>query len=93
MRDEVQLFWPLLLEELTLKAQFPLLLRPETEQALASQLWRSQLDKHQLTLTGNSEFRFVRQTLDLLQLAGASGVMVEHIPYILEHGLEEGDNF
>ncbi|MDJ0845257.1 recombinase family protein [Crocosphaera sp.] len=98
MRDEIKLFWPLLFEELSLKAQFPLLLRPETEQFLATQLWRchrtdegnSDLDQFLGTLTGNSEFRFVRQTLDLLQLAGASGVMVEHIPYILEQGLGEG---
>ncbi|MDJ0581409.1 recombinase family protein [Crocosphaera sp.] len=101
MRDEIKLFWPLLFEELSLKAQFPLLLRPETEQFLATELWRhhrsndgnSPEDQFLASLTGNSEFRFVRQTLDLLQLAGASGVMVEHIPYILEHGLEGGQYF
>ncbi len=101
MRDEIKLFWPLLFEELSLKAQFPLLLRPETEQFLATQLWRyrqshngnSHTNPFLATLTGNSEFRFVRQTLDLLQLAGASGIMVEHIPYILEQGLEEGEYF
>ncbi|MEL4895756.1 recombinase family protein [Crocosphaera sp. Alani8] len=101
MRDEIKLFWPLLFEELSLKAQFPLFLRPETEQSLASKLWRqygtnhgnSLEDQFLGTLTGNSEFRFVRQTLDLLLLAGASGVIVEHIPYILEQGLEGGEYF
>lgn len=101
MRDEIKLFWPLLFEELSLKAQFPLLLRPETEQFLATQLWRffcttnerSDLNQYPTRLTRNSEFRFIRQTLDLLQLAGASGIMVEHIPYILEHGLERGEYF
>lgn len=101
MRDEIKLFWPLLFEELSLKAQFPLLLRPETEQFLATQLWRyictsnrgAYFDQYPAALTQNNEFRFVRQTLDLLQLAGASGIMVEHIPYILEHGLEGGDQF
>ena len=93
MRDEVELFWPLLFEELSLKAQFPLLLRPETEQTLATQLWRSHWDDYPGTLTDHSEFRFVRQTLDLLQLAGASGVRVEDIPYILEQGLEEEGQF
>ncbi len=93
MRDEIQLFWPLLFEELSLKAQFPLLLRPETEQFLATQLYRSDFNQYSTRLTGNSEFRFIRQTLDLLQLAGASGIMVEHIPYILEHGLEGGEHF
>ncbi|MGK7942358.1 MAG: recombinase family protein [Crocosphaera sp.] len=92
MRDEVELFWPLLFEELSLKAQFPLLLRPETEQTLATQLWRSHWDHYPKTLTEHNEFRFVRQTLDLLQLAGASGTRVEDIPYILEQGLgEEGE--
>ena len=93
MRDEVELFWPLLFEKLSLKAQFPLLLRPETEQTLATQLWRSRWDDYPGTLTEQSEFRFVRQTLDLLQLAGAGGVMVEDIPYILEQGLEEEGQF
>ncbi|MDJ0507883.1 MAG: recombinase family protein [Crocosphaera sp.] len=93
IREEVELFWPLLFEELSLKAQFPLLLRPETEQTLATQLWRSHWDDYPGTLTDHSEFRFVRQTLDLLQLAGASGVMVEDIPYILEQGLEQEGQF
>ena len=93
IRDEINLFWSLLFEELKLKAQFPLLLRPETEQALATQLWRSPLEKKRISLTGSREFRFVRQTLDLLQLAGASGIAVEDIAYILEQGLEESDQF
>ncbi len=92
-RDEVILFWPLLFEELTLKAQFPLLLRPETEQELATQLWQSQLNQANFQLTQMSESRFVRQTLDLLQLAGASGVRTEDIPYILEQGLPESDRY
>lgn len=90
---EVTLFWPLLFEELTLKAQFPLLLRPETEQELALQLWRSHLDLAKVRLTRTSESRFVRQTLDLLQLTGASGIPIEDIPYILRQGLPEGDHY
>jgi hypothetical protein len=81
--DEVILFWPILFEALQLKAQFPLRLRPETEQELATRLWRPQLDKGDL---GKREYRFVRQTLDLLQLAGASGIRVEDIPSLLEQG-------
>ena len=34
--DEVMLFFPLIFEALNLKAQFPLRLRPETEQELAT---------------------------------------------------------
>lgn len=89
MTDEVTLFLPLLWEQLNLKAQFPLQLRPETEQSLATRLWRSHLEANRFKLTNISEYRFVRRILDLLQLAGASGIAVEDIPYILEQGLPE----
>jgi hypothetical protein len=80
--EEVRLFWPLLLERLKIKAQFPLRLRPETEQDLATALWRSHLSEQNLQSWGG-EYRFVRRTLDLLQLAGASCIPMEEIPTIL----------
>ena len=89
MRDELKLFWPLLFKKLKLKEEFPLFLRTETEQAFATKLWKPYLEKYQILLTKNHEFRFIRQTLDLLQLASASGVMVEDISFILEYGLKE----
>ncbi|MBD2579155.1 recombinase family protein [Oscillatoria sp. FACHB-1406] len=85
--DEVMLFWPLLFERLAVKAQFPLRLRPETEQELATQLWRATLQGENALPPGINEYRFVRQTLDLLQLAGAAGIPAEEIPEILEAGL------
>jgi hypothetical protein len=85
--EEVILFWPLLFEQLHLKAQFPLRLRPETEQELATRLWRSKLDYNSLTQLELGEYRLVRRMLDLLQLAGASGMAIEDIPAILEPGL------
>ena len=84
--DEVMLFFPLIFEELNLKAQFPLRLRPETEQELATQLWRNQPDWQDLCELEN-EYRLVRQTLDLMQLAGSSGVPTEDISVILHQGL------
>ena len=84
--DEVMLFFPLIFEELNLKAQFPLRLRPETEQELATQLWRKQSDWLDLCEFDN-EYRLVRQTLDLMQLAGASGIPTEDISLILHQGL------
>jgi hypothetical protein len=84
--DEVILFWPLIFESLNLPARFPLRLRPETEQELATCLWRDRLQKS-FDLTGIGEYRFVRQTLDLLQLAGASGILSEDIPRRLAEGL------
>ncbi len=84
--DEVMLFFPLIFEELNLKAQFPLRLRPETEQELATQLWRNQADWQDLCELEN-EYRLVRKTLDLMQLAGSSGVPTEDISVILHQGL------
>ena len=84
--DEVTLFFPLLFEELKLKAQFPLRLRPETEQELATQLWRNESDWETLCEL-DSEYRLVRQTLDLMQLAGASGIPTEDISSRLQQGL------
>ncbi|MCW6035412.1 recombinase family protein [Spirulina subsalsa FACHB-351] len=83
--DEVVLFWPLLFEELQIKAQFPLRLRPEMEQTLATRLWHPKLV--QQDLGGMSEARFVRETLDILQLASASGIPYEDIPQMLTRGL------
>ena len=87
--DEVMLFWPLLFEVLNLKAQFPLRLRPETEQELATRLWRNSWQQKDLQLSGQSESRLVRQTLDLLQLAGANGTETEAIADTLMLGLLE----
>ncbi|MDY6939521.1 MAG: recombinase family protein [Cyanobacteriota bacterium] len=88
--DETILFWPLLVEKLNLRAKFPMRLRPETEQELATQLWQPQLDRGVLRQEGLNEYRSVRRTLDLLQLAAASGTPVEEIPNVLEAGMEEG---
>ena len=84
--DEVKLFWPLLFEKLNIKAQFPVRLRPETEQELATRLWGSHLTTEDITQFGN-EYTFIRRVLDLLQLAGASGIPLEDIPDILDRGL------
>jgi hypothetical protein len=88
-QDEVILFWPLLINSLNLKAQFPVRLRPETEQELATKLWRSQLDEEILRIAGVNESRLVRRILDLLQLAAYSGVHCEDIAQILAKGLGE----
>ncbi|MDB9314710.1 recombinase family protein [Spirulina sp. CS-785/01] len=87
--DEVLLFWPLLFQKLNLKAQFPLRLRPETEQEFATQLWRPRLEAENLLQGEITEYRFVRQTLDLMQLAGAGGIPCQDIPKILQMGAVE----
>ncbi|MEH2457657.1 recombinase family protein [Nostoc sp.] len=88
-QDEVILFWPLLINSLNLKAQFPVRLRPETEQELATKLWRPQLYEKILRIAGVNESRLVRRILDLLQLAAYSGIPCEDIAQILARGLGE----
>ena len=84
--QEVMLFWPILVQSLDLRAQFPLRLQPETELELAARLWRRELDSGILQQTGVSPNRMVRRTLDLLQLAAVSGTPAIEIPEILEQG-------
>ncbi|MBE9127977.1 recombinase family protein, partial [Coleofasciculus sp. LEGE 07081] len=88
-QDEVMLFWPLIIKRLNLRAQFPVRLRPETEQELATQLWRDNLDNDLLQLPGANESVRVRRLLDLFQLAAVSGTPVEDIPSILAEGVVE----
>jgi hypothetical protein len=88
-QEEIILFWPLLIDSLSIKAQFPVRLRPETEQELATKLWSCQLDSDVLRRVGINEYRLVRRILDLWQLAAYSGVPCEDIPEILHSGLED----
>lgn len=88
-QDEVMLFWPLLIQRLNLRAQFPLRLRPETEEELATQFWRKELDRGLVTLPGPNESARVRRLLDLLQLAAVSGIPIEDIPTMLLQGMPE----
>ncbi|MBD2001250.1 recombinase family protein [Leptolyngbya sp. FACHB-541] len=93
-QSEVVLFWPLLAQQLGLKTQFPLRLRPETEQELATRLWRPELDDGRLSQEGVSEYYLVRRTLDLLQLAASGGIPTEDIASVLKDGFagQEGSS-
>ncbi len=84
--DEVMLFWSLLIQQLDLKAQFPVRLAPETEQELATQVWRVELDRA-IAAQPIQEARLVRRILDVLQLAMLAGRSISDIPAILEQGL------
>ncbi|MBP5973369.1 recombinase family protein [Brasilonema sp. CT11] len=92
IQDEVSLFWPLLIQLLELKAQFPVRLRPETEQELATKLWRSQLDEGILRRAGEPEYRLVRRILDLLQLGAYSGIACENINDVLLNAIAQQEN-
>jgi hypothetical protein len=89
IQDEVILFWPLLVESLQIKAQFPVRLRPETEQDLATKLWDDYLSEDVLQKAKINKDRLVRRILDILQLAAYSGVNCTDISNILQTGLQE----
>jgi hypothetical protein len=89
LEDEVKLFWALLVEQLNLKPQFPLRLRPETEQAFAEQLWTPELDRVP-DWSPRRRSRFVRQILDLMQLITLSHQPIKYLPDILQQAV--GDN-
>ncbi len=86
IQDEVLLFYPLLIEQLKLPAYLPLRLRPETEQELATKLWQPALERLNWREIAPSEYRFVRRTLDLLQLAAYSCTPLEEMPQLLAQG-------
>lgn len=90
-QDEVRLFWPLLIRRLNLRAQFPLRLRPETEQQLAIEFWSSHLEQWQHQLPGANIAIKVRTILDLLQLAAVSGTPIEDLKSILQQGISEAE--
>ncbi|NJM56871.1 MAG: recombinase family protein [Synechococcales cyanobacterium RU_4_20] len=85
--SEVSLFWPLLLQKLDLKPRFPLRLRPETEQELATRLWQPELTQGPLKQEGVSEWRLVRRVLDLYLLSASSGTPVENVGAVLQAGM------
>ncbi|WP_019499432.1 hypothetical protein [Pseudanabaena sp. PCC 6802] len=91
-RDQVLLFFPLLVRTLRLKAQFPILLRVENEQELAMNLWAEDLEEGRLRMEGVSRDRLVRRLLDLYLLAANSGKAIDEIPAILQQGLESDGN-
>lgn len=90
MEEEVNLYAPLWWETFQIKPQFPLRLRSETEQAFASALWHDAFPQHTIP-NPRVEARLVRTTLDLLQLAGASGTPIETIPTLLRNQLSAED--
>ncbi|MEA5572626.1 recombinase family protein [Calothrix sp. UHCC 0171] len=91
-QDEVILYFPLLVKLLNLKAQFPVRLRPETEQELATKLWKNYLTDDILRRAGVNEYRLVRRILDLLQLAALSGTACEEIGNVLATALQQESN-
>ncbi|MDX2243034.1 MAG: recombinase family protein [Leptolyngbyaceae cyanobacterium bins.302] len=91
VQDEITLFYPLLVQHLNLKAQFPIRLNPENELELATQLWRPELDLLISQFPAVNEQRLVRRVLDLLQLAALAGIPIADVPTMLHQGLGDQD--
>jgi hypothetical protein len=85
---EVMLFWSLLVQKLDLAPQFPVRLRPENEQELATMVWRPHVDGA-IGRTGIREGKLVRRLLDLYQLAAFATIDLDEIPELLRSGLGE----
>jgi hypothetical protein len=84
VRDEVLTYYPLLVDLGVVPAKFPIQLRPETEQELATQLWQDAISSDRWQkLKINSADRFVRRLLDFLQLAAAAGIDKREISWRL----------
>jgi hypothetical protein len=90
IQDEVTLFWPLIVATLGIVPQFPLRLRPENEQDLATERWRQRLVDGTLTVEGWLEAQAVRRFLDFLQQAASAGIPAEDLPVLLTEGIPPG---
>jgi hypothetical protein len=90
IQQEVTLFWPLLVQQMGLSPQFPMRLRPETEQALATRLWADRLRDGTLAIADWTPSQIVRRSLDFLQLAAAAAIPVEDIGTLLGQGMPAG---
>ena len=90
IQDEITLFWPLLAQPLGLSAQFPLVLRPENEQDLASRLWEGPIAKGEIAVQGWLPSQLVRHCLDLLQLAASAAIPAEDLAVLLPEGMPPG---
>ena len=90
IQNEVILFWPVLVESLGLSPQFPMKLRPENEQELATQVWQQDLEAETFAVPGWTETQLVRRSLDFLQLAASGGIPAEDLATVLPEGIPAG---
>lgn len=75
--EEIRLFWPLIMEQISGVKTLPLRLRPEAEQYLAVQFWGQEALESLIQIEGFSPERWARNLLDVIQLAAFAGVSLE----------------
>jgi hypothetical protein len=85
IRQQVRLYWILIVRSCNLKAQFPIPLRVEHEQSLA--LGELAIAPHLETEGARSRAKAVRRLLDLFLLASLQGQDLEGLAGVLERGL------
>ncbi|MBU6228400.1 MAG: hypothetical protein KGQ93_01730 [Cyanobacteria bacterium REEB459] len=90
MQAEVTLFWPLLVPYLGPLPQFPVQLRPENEQELATRFWQHIWPQGLPPIQGWLEAQTIRRSLDFLQLAAFAGMVAEDLVERLPQGMPAG---
>lgn len=97
MQDEVELFWPLLVQAEAVAPRLPLRLKPETELMWAQRLWQPWLDQNTFAVLGENHDRLrcvtgdraTRHLLDIFQLAAFARLSLDDLPQLLSnHHLE-----
>lgn len=97
MQDEVELFWPLLVQVNAVAPRLPLHLKPETELVWAQRLWQPWLENNTFAaLSENREQprravgdRATRHLLDIFQLAAFARLPLDDLPQLIDdHQLE-----
>lgn len=83
LRDQVLLFYPML----GLEAQFPIMVRVESEQELATNLWQDLLSSGKLAIAGLSPTKLVRRLLDFHLMAANSNLPLTKLADILTVGM------
>lgn len=90
IQDEITLFWPLLVPFLGPLPQFPVRLRPENEQELATRFWQDKLWDGSLRIEGWQDQQTVRRSLDFLQMAASATIPAEDLATLLPEGMPPG---
>ncbi|MDM7325787.1 MAG: hypothetical protein P3X23_001530 [Thermosynechococcus sp. Uc] len=89
MQDEVELFWPLLVQAKVVAPRLPLHLKPETELLWAQRLWRPWLEKNTFAPLSENHNRATRHLLDIFQLAAFARLSLNDLPQLMnEHQLD-----
>ncbi|URR35604.1 hypothetical protein NBE99_00215 [Thermosynechococcus sp. HN-54] len=83
MQDEVEHFWPLLVQVGAVHPHPPLHLPPETELVWAQRLWQPWLEKNTFAVLSENRDRATRHLLDIFQLAAFARLSLDDLPQLI----------